>query len=142
MITTDEEKDIVTCMEQELNLYIRFAHLSIQMKDAVLYNENILLIEQILDDKACISGEIDRLSGLRKALTGSSSLSNENISLLTKEIRDIIIKIIEYERICEEGLIKQRKSVGDRLSKINNGLQSAKTVPKGFRPPEYLSIKL
>ncbi|MDD5433835.1 MAG: hypothetical protein PH343_00255 [Nitrospira sp.] len=142
IITAEEEKEIVKCLEQELTLFIKFAHLSMQLKDAVLNNEDIRLIEGILDEKACISNEIDRLSGLRKVLTGSSSVSNESISLITKEIRDIITKVIKYERICEEGLIKESKSIGDKLLKINYALQSAKTFPKGFKPPEFLSIKL
>lgn len=142
MITRDDEKEVIKYMEQEFNLFTKLAHLSVRLKDAVSDSENYLLIERILDEKSCIAEEIERISGMRRSLTISSSLNNDSIVQLTGKIRGILIKIIEYERICEEELIKTRKSIGDKLLTINSRLQLAKTFPKGAKPPEYLSIKL
>ena len=73
MITRDNEKEIIKYMELEFNLFTKLAHLSIQLKDAVSNSENYLLIERILDNKSCITGEIEKISEIRRSLTNSSA---------------------------------------------------------------------
>ncbi len=142
MIPIDNEKEIMKCMEQELNLFVKLDHLSVKLKDAVSDTEKYMMIESIVDDKTCITGEIERISAMRRCMTEFSGVTNENIKRLSNKIKEILTKIIEYDRICEEELIKTQIGISERLSKINNSLQSAKTFPRGVKPPSYLSIKL
>ena len=142
LIARDNAEGIMLSLEQEYKLYIKLAYLSVQLKDVVSNSKDSALIEKIQSDKAYIIEELEKLSGNNKGLMNSTIVNNDNISKLTGKIRGVIIKIIEYERECGEELIKERKNITEKLLKINNSLQSAKTFPKGIKPPSYLSIKL
>lgn len=141
MTTIDHEKEVITCMEKEYKLYIKLAYLSIQLKNAVIDIDNLSVIEGIFADKTYLIEEIEKITGINKDLIISSGLHTDLITRFTVKIREIILKIIEYEKECETKLLEVKKGIGDQLLQVNKGLQLANTFPKGFKPPASLSIK-
>lgn len=141
MTTIDHEKEVITCMEKEYKLYIKLAYLSIQFKNTVIHIDNLPVIEGILSDKTYLIEELEKISGISKGLIISSGVHTDLISQFIVKIREIILKIIEYEKECETKLLEVKQGIGDQLLQVNKGLQLANISPKGFKPPASLSIK-